>query len=221
MKRYELEELAHLYASEGLEGEALSAFEEWKSTASEEDKGRFGEMVDAVARVTLAAVPEVEPSPALKKKLLEQAEAESRKLPASLGELGEFAYLRSREGEWVQLPVPGARVKELSARREDGVALFLLELDPGTKFPAHRHKGAEMAYVLTGDLHTEDEVLHAGDFMRAAPGSKHHHLYSEKGCQALLVTAFENYPRRSIGLLGRLARVYKRARSLVLKEKED
>lgn len=221
MKRYQIEELAHLYASEGLEGDALVAFEEWKASASEEERAEFRELVDAVTLLSLQKVSPVEPSAGARDRLMaaidEEEEPVEEPEAAVKGDprpalFEEFAYQRAGEGEWTQLPVKGARIKELSSRDEDGVALFLLELEAGTKFPAHSHKGAEMAYVLSGDLETEDETLHAGDFMRAAPGSKHRHLCSQGGCRALLVTALENYPKRAIGFFGRLAKVYEKVK---------
>lgn len=221
MKRYQIEELAHLYASEGLEGDALVAFEEWKGNATAKEKAEFRELVEAVTLLSLQEVAPVKPSAGVKDRLLAAIEDEEEPVGEPMAKesaaprpaiFEEFAYLRAGEGEWTQLPVKGARIKELSSRDEDGVALFLLELEAGTKFPAHSHKGAEMAYVLSGDLETEDETLHAGDFMRAAPGSKHRHLHSQGGCRALLVTALDNYPKRAIGLFGRLAKAYEKVR---------
>lgn len=69
---------------------------------------------------------------------------------------------------------------------------------PGSRLLSHHHRGVEEAFVLSGDLQMRGKTLHAGDCMRAEPGTKHEDLYSEEDCRALIIAAFENYPRRSI-----------------------
>lgn len=196
-------ELAVAYAGEGLEGQMVTRFEEWRTAAGAGELRLFADLVDALAVLTLVKVPAASPSAGVKNKVMEAitgGEGESALLPDE----SAFSYLLKNEGAWVQLPVPGARVKELSSRKEDGVTVFLLEMDAQCRFPAHHHHGVEMAYVLTGDLQTGGKTLHAGDFMRAGADTEHSGLYSEGGCQALLITATDNFPRRTVGAMRKL-----------------
>lgn len=216
MNTQELAELAHLYATEGLVGEQLEAFEAWRAIASAEEKAEFAALVDSIAVTTLAHVPEVAPPGGLKARIVDRVQEASKKEDTPLLPVAEaFSYVAKNEGEWVPLPFPGARIKELSARKEDGVTVFVLEMDPDTRFPSHQHHGAEMAYVLEGDLHTEDRVLHAGDFARAESDTEHGTLYSKGGCRALLITASENYPRVTVTAMKKLRNVVHAARDLL------
>ncbi|NNC88070.1 MAG: hypothetical protein HKN82_06360 [Akkermansiaceae bacterium] len=217
MEDHHLAELAHLYATEGLSGEDLRAFETWRAGATANEKAEFAAMVDSIALVTLGRVPDVTPGEGVKAGIM-NAVGEGSSGPAAAA--GDFDYLRRDEGEWVPLPAPGTRVKALSDRAEDGVTVFLLEMDAQASLPGHRHHGVEMAFILEGDLHVEGRVLRAGDFMRAGEGSDHQKTYSEAGCRALLVTARENFPRKTVGVMERLQDVVRAARGLVGKGPE-
>ncbi|BCX50213.1 anti-ecf sigma factor, chrr [Haloferula helveola] len=193
----ELAELAHLYASEGLEGERLQAFEAWRSAASDEELAQFAAMLDTCAILAEAHAPVADLPPELEQRVLGSILPTAEE--PTLEE--DHFYLRSDEGDWVSLPVPGVRLKELSARDEDGVTVFLLEMEANTRLPAHSHHGVEMAFMLEGDLRIGDVVLTAGDFTRAPAGSDHHQLSSRGGCRALLITASENFPRHTVGAM--------------------
>ncbi|MDA0811636.1 MAG: cupin domain-containing protein [Verrucomicrobia bacterium] len=133
-----------------------------------------------------------------------------------------FAYVLNDEGQWRPLPVlkGGARIKELSHDPDSAFTVMLLELDPGTKFPSHSHHGVEETYLISGDLRIEDRVLKPGDYARALPGSRHHALYSETGCRALVVTARENYPGRTIRAYGALHKALAQCKNLFAKESD-
>lgn len=216
MDSEQLQELAQLYATEGLEGHQLARFEEWQASATAEEKAEFAAVVDALALLTLATVPEETPAPGGKARLL-RAIAGGEAVPAAdaLPVPEAFTFLAKDQGTWVKLPVPGVRVKELSAHQEDGMTMFLLEMDAGARLPSHHHHGAEMAYVLEGDLVTEGRTLRAGDFMRSAAETEHSQPYSPSGCRALIVTASENFPRRTVGVMRRLQDVFVAVRDLV------
>lgn len=216
----ELAELAHLYATEGLAGEQLEAFEAWRTLASAEEKAAFAALVDSITLTTLAELPPEPPPADLKEHILQRVAKEAKPAPQELTPAPEaFTYLLANEGKWIPLPFPGARIKELSARKDEGLTVFLLEMDPNTRFPSHHHHGAEMAYVLEGDLQSGNQILNAGDFMRADAGSAHENLYSEAGCRALLITASENYPRATVGVMKRLRDVVHAARDLFRSKK--
>jgi putative transcriptional regulator len=88
---------------------------------------------------------------------------------------------------WIELPVRGAWIKLLSIERERGYAVLLGRLEPGVRYPAHSHAGAEELLILSGDLHIGGLALGAGDFHHADAGTSHDVNYSIAGCTLLAV----------------------------------
>ena len=204
-------ELAHLYATEGL-GEHSSEFEFWLANASDEERRNFSEEVDAVSTLTLALTAD-DSAPPLDLEAITSPVKKEKKFPPG------FFYQASDFGEWKELPVKGARIKELSNETSDGFTVMMLEMDPGSKFPSHSHRGAEHVYLLAGDLYSDGEELSPGDFLRAAADTHHGGLYSENGCQALIITAQNNYPSKAIHLYDRLAKSARRVKEKVFGSK--
>ena len=195
MNRERIEDLAVLYSSGELSEDELADFKAWRASATVDELAWFAEIVDGAGEIAASEIDPVAPPPAVKDQLM-------AKLGFGDGGIGDLAFEfkteAQEEGEWEELPVKGARIRRLSDHEEDGHTVFLLELDPDTTFPSHVHKGAECAYVLSGDLEIEGRFLREGDFSRAAPGSQHRSLYSRDGCRALLITARKNFPRRTM-----------------------
>ena len=100
-----------------------------------------------------------------------------------------FSLKMAADDDWQPHAVPGIRMKVLALNRGAGYATLLLEVAPGTRFPAHHHAGAEECYVLAGSLYTCARRLGAGDFVHADAGTDHGELWTEEGCRVLLVTA--------------------------------
>ena len=98
-----------------------------------------------------------------------------------------FSFRFACEGDWLPHPVPGIRMKVLALNRAAGYAALLLDVAPGTRFPAHHHAGAEECYVLSGSLYTCGRRMTAGDFVHADANTDHGELRTEEGCQVLLV----------------------------------
>lgn len=195
----EIADLAYLKISEGLNKHSR-AFEAWYASASKEDQMLFQEELDAASILILACAPTVE-APDLDLSILTSGEAA---LPPG------FSHLRAEEGDWKELPVKGARIKELASDDRDGFVTMLLELDPGTKFPGHQHHGAEHVYLLDGDLVTDGRTLSPGDFLRACADTYHNGLSSEYGCHALIITARPNFPVKAVRLYERASKAVKR-----------
>lgn len=104
-----------------------------------------------------------------------------------------FSFRYAAEQDWLPHPVPGIRMKVLSFNRQAGYTTLLLDVKPGVRFPAHFHEGAEECYVLSGSLHTCGRHLRAGDFVHADAGTNHGELYTDEGCQVILVTPPEEF----------------------------
>ncbi len=217
MEEQRIQELAITEATEGLRGADLAEFELWWPVASESERALFKETTDLIGMISLSQAPEETPSDDVKAKVMAsiadrppKKESENEKQADVPG----YAFLLESEGEWRQLPTKGTRIKELSCSKESGTATFILEMDPGSRLLSHHHRGAEEAFVLHGDLQMRGRVLRAGDHMRAEPGTVHQDLYSEQGCRALIITALENYPRRSIRSFDRLYRMWGKCKSV-------
>lgn len=104
----------------------------------------------------------------------------------------EFSFLLAGDG-WQRHAVPGVTFKELRFERATGQATLLLTLEPGTRFPNHRHSGPEQCLVLSGDIKAGPHRLGPGDFHYAGSGSVHEEVSSEHGCTILLVVAADDY----------------------------
>lgn len=147
------------------------------------DSPAFDDLV-LVALAEAAATP-VDPRPEVRARLM----AQIADPPAPKG----FAFRYAAEPDWLPHPVPGIRMKVLSLNERAGYATLLLDVAPGTRFPSHFHEGAEECYVLSGSLHTCGRHLRAGDFVHADADTHHGELYTDEGCQVLLVTPPEEF----------------------------
>lgn len=101
--------------------------------------------------------------------------------------------ITAADGEWVQTPIPGIRMKILAIDRPRDRVTMLLRGEPGVTYPAHRHSGPEDCYVIRGSLVVEGRLLRAGDFHHAEGESDHAELHTDEGVEVLLVAAASDY----------------------------
>lgn len=137
----------------------------------------------ALAQSVAASAPA--PRPQVKARLL----ARLVEPPAPDG----FSFHHATDSQWMAHPVPGIKMKVLSLNRPSGYATLLLDVAPGTRFPPHHHEGAEECYVISGSLYTCGRRLDAGDFVHADADTDHGELYTDDGCQVILVTPPEDF----------------------------
>ena len=150
---------------------------------SEDEAVEFDETVSlALAELVLASAPR----PIVRDRLL-AAVAETAFAPAG------FSFRLAHEDGWLPHPVPGIRMKVLALNRKQGYATLLLDVAPGTRFPAHHHGGDEECYVLSGSVFTLGRRLGPGDFIHADGGTDHGELWTDQGAQVLLVVPPEDY----------------------------
>jgi anti-sigma factor ChrR (cupin superfamily) len=140
---------------------------------------------DIVALALAESASGPEPSPHVRDRLLTGVAA--GRTPAG------FSFVLASDDQWLPHPVPGIRMKILSVNRRRRYATLLLDVAPGTRFPAHHHGGAEECYVVSGSLFTCGRRLVAGDFVHADAGSDHGELWTEEGCQVILVVPPEEH----------------------------
>ena len=128
------------------------------------------------------------PRPIVKTQLMARI-AESAPAPAG------FSMRFAPDNDWLPHPVPGIRMKVLSINQRNGYATLLLDVQPGTRFPAHHHDGDEECFVISGSIFTLGRRLGPGDFVHADVGTEHGELWTDEGAQVLLVVPPEDYMR--------------------------
>jgi quercetin dioxygenase-like cupin family protein len=152
-------------------------------TENSDDIVEFDELVAlALAELTLGPAPR----PIVKARLLARI-SESAATPAG------FTLRFDLDDDWLAHPVSGIRMKILSINRRNRYATLLLDVEPGTRFPAHHHDGDEECYVISGSVFTLGRRLGPGDFVHADAGTDHGELWTEEGARVLLVVPPEDY----------------------------
>jgi len=205
MREERLDELAIAEASHGLLVEEEAELSNWfavdqNQKLSECRLADYKRRVDLLAAVVLAGSVQTDvPAGHLDGVLaaIDESVGQSGNSPAKVPPAG-FTYLLEKDSLWVDLPYEGCRIRTLTDHPEDPFTIVVLEMDPGSLFPQHTHKGVETAYLLSGDILMDGQMFRPGDFMRAAPGSDHMAFESPSGCQAMLVMARENYQRKTM-----------------------
>ena len=98
--------------------------------------------------------------------------------------------VRETNADWQESAIPGISTRRLSVDAASRTVTMLIDMAPGTSYPAHRHGGPEECFVLSGDLCVGDgEVLGPGDFQRATAGSLHPVQSTVGGCRLLLTSS--------------------------------
>jgi anti-sigma factor ChrR (cupin superfamily) len=148
------------------------------------DGVEFDELLQ-LALAESAAAASVPVSPDVKQRLMTRVREAAE--PAG------FSFSWRADHVWMPHPVPGIRMKVLALNKQRGYATLLLDVEPGTRFPAHHHGGAEECYVVSGSLFTCGRRLGPGDFVHADGDTDHGELWTEEGCQVILVVPPEEH----------------------------
>ena len=144
----------------------------------------FDEIVElALAQAAAADAPA--PSADLKTRLMQRVHDATEPVG--------FAFHWTADDRWLPHPVPGIRMRVLALNKQHRYATLLLDVPPGTRFPAHHHGGAEECYVVAGSLYTCGRRLVAGDFVHADADTDHSELWTDEGCQVILVVPPEEH----------------------------
>jgi anti-sigma factor ChrR (cupin superfamily) len=112
-------------------------------------------------------------------------------VPGVLLQQSGLLISHSEELSWRNL-APGIAYKSLyqdSARKYN---TSLVRMEPGARYPSHRHAEIEELFLLSGDLHVEGQIMHAGDYCRADSGTIHGETFTDDGCLFLLLASQEN-----------------------------
>ncbi len=219
----EFRESIPLYSVGALDGRELEEFESYLADASEEELQELASVNDVAAFLIVAQPDPRPPPPEVKASVLRKINQieTANELPPSAEAVLETAmakgisFIMEEQGEWLELPTKGARIKELSVAPSRGYNLLVVELDPDTDYPQHDHAGPEEGFLLSGDLHMEDRVVKPGDYFHAEPGSKHGRTYSEHGCRLLLVSSTADYHPKSLRFFNRILSLINKVREAI------
>lgn len=142
------------------------------------------EKLDPLLAAGVAGV--AQPSPRVKELLLARVRADKAREKNQAPEGWRFDSLHEAAG-WLVGPFPGLRFKTLSLDDAGDVALVLVEMKPGSRFPDHLHElGGDEGILISGDVITGGRLLKAGDYYYAAEGTMHVDTVSPSGCTALI-----------------------------------
>jgi anti-sigma factor ChrR (cupin superfamily) len=195
-------ELTALYAAGALTSQESEAFESQldANDAEAADATAALHSFGAVVQSLADALPPATPSAAVRARLLARIAAEpdaaaapghptpapARKRAERRRRSPDWYIQRDSADAWEESRFPGVQVRKLFvdfARKE---YTALVRMAPGCRYPAHVHNGTEECIVLSGDLRSGDEVLHAWDYQRAAPSTRHAALTTQDGCLLLI-----------------------------------
>ena len=191
---------APLFALGSLRGHERTAFEHHVRTGCDSCEQELLGLTHVVENLALAVAP-VEPSFEIRQRLLaslgvkeEAKKTGARREPVSMMTKGillqqqGLLISRSADMPWEQI-APGFMRKTLFVDRERNYTTQLLRVEPGLRYPSHRHADVEEILVLEGDLNIHGVAMRPGDYCRAEPDSIHEETFTESGCLLLQLTS--------------------------------
>lgn len=202
----EVKSLAALYALGALTQHEADAFREHLAEGCGACASELKEFEKVAAALAFASRPVAPPSD-LREKLLaslndDAAPVADAPAPAQMTQQSpspepaasgpDLLVIRAGEGEWMETPDEGVFAKQLFVDRERDIVTSLIRMTPGSRVPAHRHRGVEQCLVVEGDLRSGGVVLRAGDYNCAMTGTIHEELTTLQG-NLLLIVAPESY----------------------------
>ena len=183
-----IHELALFYALGGLEARDVGQFEEHLRQGCEICSAELSSFKDVAAAIG-SSVP-ADPPAKLRERLLARVGQASR-IPGRVYEQSGLLIARSEEITWKTI-APGIGYKPLYRDKARNYDTALIRMDAGARYPSHRHTQVEELFVLSGDLHVEDQVMYAGDYCRANLDSVHQQSFTDGGCLFLMMASPDN-----------------------------
>jgi quercetin dioxygenase-like cupin family protein len=145
-----------------------------------EQRSEVARLYDATTAVALS-VPPLEPPAHARERLL----AAARK-PSTY-------TVWAADSAWIDTGLPGIRARVLAVDKTRSLVTLVIRAAPGAVYPAHKHRGPEECFVLSGSVVIDDLVLRAGDFHHADEDSDHGEITTIEGAEVLLVGAIDDY----------------------------
>lgn len=142
--------------------------------------------LDREAVALLAAeVNPVAPPPGLRVRLMNRVAAHQELQPA--------AEVRTFDGGWRTTGLPGIDYKPLYHDKPSGMFTQLLRMQPGARYPRHRHHDDEQCLVLEGDVRWGEIRYLKGDFVTSKAGTVHPTLETEQGNVLLIISGHNEF----------------------------
>lgn len=192
MRHFDHEKIAEqaaMYALGILSQQEAQAFERCLSEGCESCAEELAAFEAVVAELGLSA-PEQKPPERTRGQLLFTiaSQAETAQIPVVQKSELQMAshHLRLNEGKWNRL-AEGVYVKTLFVDREKDLITSLVRLEPGARFPSHRHTGTEESVVILGDCHVNGLTLGPGDYRRAMVGTIDSEITTANGTTYLVI----------------------------------
>lgn len=145
-----------------------------------------------VASLAYAASP-VEPPASVKEKLLARV-AEAQAAEKALPPGGFFVKpgvtgVHTSDVEWGETFVKGLYQKTIHRDETRKTTTRLLKIEPGVRYPRHKHGGPEEIFLLSGTLWVNGTLLQAGDYCRSEAGTVESGTFSDDGATAIIVSS--------------------------------
>jgi len=180
--------LAALFALGALEDGDAQRFEDHLRGGCDICAAELRRLQDVVTGIASSVA--ATPPPQLRDRLMARVARTPRTPGLAYNEAG-LLIARSQEISWQSL-APGITYKPLYRDKARNSDTMLIRMDAGARLASHRHSQIEELFLLSGDLHVEDQVMYAGDYCRADLGSVHDASYTESGCLFLLMASPDN-----------------------------
>ena len=185
----EWEECVSLYALGNLGGGDLIGLEQHLAQGCARCSGelsRVGEDLVKLAKCSPAAMPLGARERFLAR--LKNDNVRETKAPESSIIFNESGVLisRSEAMPWQAGEVPGIWAKRLFADADQQCVTAIVRMDPGVRYPSHRHAGPEELFLLSGDITVEGKQMKPGDYCHAEPGSIHGPSFTSSGCTFIM-----------------------------------
>jgi anti-sigma factor ChrR (cupin superfamily) len=84
----------------------------------------------------------------------------------------------------------GIHLHVLRRDEETGDATVLIRMEPGSSYPAHRHRGVEEVFILQGGYRDSAGTHRAGEYVLNAADSAHHPTALEVPAEDCVMIAF-------------------------------
>jgi anti-sigma factor ChrR (cupin superfamily) len=105
---------------------------------------------------------------------------------------GGFSFLGSSQSGFEPTGFEGVEARRLFVDQVNDRVTMLVRMKAGSSYPAHVHGGNEECFVVSGDLCVGELRMVAGDYQRAAAGSRHAVQSTDTGCVLLLTSSMRD-----------------------------
>jgi quercetin dioxygenase-like cupin family protein len=189
----EFPDLAAQHSLGSLSGSDESALQQMLHSDAELER-ELDAYSETAARLGFAATL-IAPRPELRAKLLAGlSKTEKTQVWKEWGgtPVSPIHVVAAGEGEWEPIDIEGIRVKRLYSDPANDAVALLIQMDPGTGYPSHRHAGPEHCYVISGELSVGGIHLKTGDYQVATTESVHTVTRTTSGCTILIISSMKD-----------------------------